>query len=162
MTGLPMDKVVAIGLLLCVLAIVNLMLGKAGNRLPRVRPVPLMTYAERRVIGHIEAVLPQARIHAQVSMGAFLAPRKGLSRSQATSDRNRFSSKRVDFLAEDKATGEIIAIIELDDRTHNRGADARRDAMTASAGYRTIRLPAGVRHDRASVFRAIHGPPHAH
>jgi len=57
-----------------------------------VRPAPLMTNVERRTIAYIESALPWARIHAQVSMGAILAPKKGLNRSQATTVRNRFSS----------------------------------------------------------------------
>lgn len=60
-----------------------------------VRPAPLMTHMERRTIAYIEAALPWARIHAQVSMGAILVSKKGLNRSRATSVRNRFSSKRV-------------------------------------------------------------------
>lgn len=135
-----------------------LMSGTPKTRLPNVDPSPLMTPAERNVIGHIEAALPTARIHAQVSMGAFLKPRRGLDRSQAQTVRNRFSSKRVDFIAEDRNTGNIIAIIELDDRSHRPEADRDRDRMTRSAGYRTIRLPAGKQHTRQSVFMAIHQP----
>lgn len=52
-----------------------------------VRPAPLMTHMERRTIAYIEAALPWARIHAQASMGAILASKKGLNRSRATSVR---------------------------------------------------------------------------
>lgn len=57
--------------------------------------------------------------------------------------RNRFSQKIVDFVIEDRATGGILALVELDDRSHDALRDRQRDAMTASAGYRTIRLAAG-------------------
>ncbi len=66
-----------------------------------------------------------------------------------------------DFLLEDRASGAIIAIVELDDRTHNARQDAERDRMTARAGYTTIRLPAG--HQTAlSVRETLLGtlPPH--
>ena len=56
-----------------------------------------------------------------------------------------FSQKIVDFVAQDRATGNIVALIEVDDRTHNPLRDARRDAMTAGAGYATIRIPGSVR-----------------
>ena len=56
---------------------------------------------------------------------------------------NTFSQKIVDFVIEDRASGAILALVELDDRSHNAFRDRLRDAMTASAGYRTIRLPGG-------------------
>ena len=34
----------------------------------------------------------------------------------------------------------LVAIVELDDRTHLAAADVRRDAYTASAGIRTLRF----------------------
>lgn len=119
-----------------------------------VRAAPLMTKRERIVCAMIERAVPHARVHAQVSMGAILRPTAGLDRSRSTSVRNRFSSKRVDFLLEDRASGEIIAIVELDDRTHNRSADRQRDRMTARAGYLTIRL-GPVRHTFATVRQAL-------
>ena len=113
-----------------------------------------MTKRERIVCGFIEQAIPSARVHAQVSMGAILQPARGLDRSRATSVRNRFSSKRVDFLLEDRASGDIIAIVELDDRTHNARQDAQRDQMTARAGYTTIRLSGG-RQTALSVRSAL-------
>lgn len=144
----------AVTLAICLRALWNLLGG--GRSIPRVRRAPLMTNAERRVIAYIEDALPGARIHAQVSMGAIMQPARGLDPRAATITRNRFSSKRVDFLAEDRVTGEVIAIIELDDWSHNSSNDRWRDRMTARAGYRTIRLPSGERHSRDSVRQRIH------
>ena len=143
-------------LVLAVLAVALLRLlgGRSGiGRLP-VRTRELMTKRERIVCGFIEQAIPSARVHAQVSMGAILQPARGLDRSRATSVRNRFSSKRVDFLLEDRASGDIIAIVELDDRTHNARQDAQRDQMTARAGYTTIRLSGG-RQTALSVRSAL-------
>ncbi|MGE4404298.1 DUF2726 domain-containing protein [Pseudomonas sp.] len=120
-----------------------------------VRPVPLMTNIERRTMTYIEAAMPWARIHAQVSMGAILAPKKGLNRSKATTVRNRFSSKRVDYVVEDRASGKIVMLIELDDRYHRPDQDARRDRMMAAAGYATLRLPGSEQPTRESVHRHI-------
>ena len=36
------------------------------------------------------------------------------------------------------------ALIEIDDRSHDPGKDRERDAMTARAGYHTLRIPAGA------------------
>lgn len=154
----PLGRIVGLFVLGAILIFcVRQMFGLAGpgRSVPQVRPVPLMTPAERRVMGYIEQVLPQARVHAQVSMGAIMQPSRGLGAREATIARNRFSSKRLDFVAEHRVSGEIIAIIELDDRTHNRRNDAWRDRLTASAGYRTIRLPAGERQTLETVHRHI-------
>jgi very-short-patch-repair endonuclease len=75
--------------------------------------------------------------------GALLQTERDYNRSETLRIRNRFSKKIVDFVIEDRASGAILALVELDDRSHNPLADRLRDAMTASAGYRTIRLPAG-------------------
>lgn len=152
MTG--STALVLVILLAIAVAFARLLGGKGVGSLP-VRARDLMTRRERSVRDFIEAAVPGARVHAQVSMGAILAPRGGLDRSRATSVRNRFSSKRVDFLLEDRASGRILALVELDDRTHDRAADAQRDRMTARAGYRTIRLPAG-RHTHQTVRQILH------
>lgn len=137
------QQIFLLGLALAAIALLRLLGGGSGiGRLP-VRPRELMTKRERIVCGFIEQAMPSTRVHAQVSMGAILQPVRGLDRSRATTVRNRFSSKRVDFLLEDRASGDVIAIVELDDRTHNARQDAQRDQMTARAGYTTIRLAAG-------------------
>ncbi|MBT0671113.1 DUF2726 domain-containing protein [Novosphingobium profundi] len=129
---------------------------------PKVAPRPLMTRMERRTITCIEMVIPWARVHAQVSMGAILKPRGKLSRSQATTIRNRFSSKRIDFVVEHPTTGEIIMLIELDDSTHNARNDRWRDTLTKSAGYITIRLPAGEVPSRQSIYMHIRAAAQQH
>ena len=64
--------------------------------------------------------------------------------------------------AQDRATGNILALIEVDDRTHNPIRDARRDAMTAGAGYATIRIPGSVQPTFSEVrdrVAALLAPP---
>jgi len=122
------------------LAVLNAV-GGAGAL--RVEPRRLMTERERRVIAMIEAAAPGCRVHAQVAMGALMDARKGLDRKRRRSIRNRFDRKIVDYVLEDRASGDVVAIVELDDRTHNAAKDEARDRLTAAAGYITIRLPAG-------------------
>ncbi|WP_242098748.1 DUF2726 domain-containing protein [Sphingomonas sp. CROZ-RG-20F-R02-07] len=132
-------------LLLAALLIAVLLaaIAMAIPRRPRVRAKALLTKRERVARVIIERVLPHARIYVQVSMGALLQPKAGLGRNEAMRTRNRFSQKIVDFVIEDRASGAVLALVELDDRSHDAPRDRQRDAMTASAGYRTIRLPAG-------------------
>ena len=126
-----------------VVVIVLAAIDKAIPRTPRVRAKALLTERERATRGIIERILPHARVHVQVSMGALLQPKGGFGRKEAMRTRNRFSQKIVDFVIEDRVSGAIVALIELDDRTHDAFRDRNPDAMTASAGYSTIRLPAG-------------------
>lgn len=142
--------------------IAKTLLKRRGVLPTNVRPRPLMTPIERRTLTYIEMAIPWARVHAQVSLGAILAPQKGLDRSRSTTVRNRFSSKRVDYVVEEKSTGRIVLLIELDDRTHNSRSDAQRDRMTAAAGYSTLRLPAGEKPSVESVRRHIRNVFDAH
>ena len=147
--------IVAIVLLAIVVVAAQLLGGGLGIGGLPVEARALMTDMERRTIGYIEAAIPTARVHAQVSMGALLRPKPGLDNSTRLRTLNRFTSRRVDFVIEDRATGRIMLLIELDDRTHNAGKDRDRDRLTASAGYTTVRLPASERPTAESVRRHI-------
>jgi very-short-patch-repair endonuclease len=103
-----------------------------------------MTKREREAIVLIERSLPNCRVHAQVAMGALVKAKTGLSKAQHAAVRNRFNQKIVDFVLEDRSTGNVVALVELDDRTHDAAKDSRRDALTLAAGYRTVRIPAGT------------------
>lgn len=121
---------------------------------------PLMTKNEREFILRLERALPDHRIHAQVSMGALMRPSFGeggtkRSRSVHTAVRNRFAQKIVDFVVEDRATGRIVALVELDDRSHDLLRDSRRDAMTRAAGYRTVRWASRRRPTDAEIRSAV-------
>lgn len=130
--------------ILIVLAGVALLFRFGGQEV-RLVARPLMTERERRVIQLIEAARPDCRVHAQVAMAALVDAPKSIDPKRRTAMRNRFDRKIVDYVLEDRATGKVVAIIELDDRTHKATKDRARDAMTESAGYRTLRLPAGER-----------------
>lgn len=125
-------------------------------------PKPLMTRNEREFISRLERALPECRVHAQVSMGAIMKPSfdeggSKRSRSAHRAVRNRFSQKIVDFVVEDRRTGEILALIELDDRTHDAMRDGRRDSMTRAAGYTTIRWHSRNRPHDEEIRRRVLG-----
>lgn len=154
MDGQYLVYTIIAGALLAAIALLQTMSRGELSRL-KVQPKPLMTPPERRVCLMIERALPGARIHAQVSMGAIMNPAKGLSKSEWWTTFNKFSSKRVDFVAEDPETGQIILLVELDDRSHKARRDKDRDELTRHAGYTTVRLPAGERPTQQSVTARI-------
>ncbi len=112
----------------------------------------LLTPNELEFLGRLEAAAPELRFCPQVSMGALLHPAVPRSdRSTHSRLRNMFSQKIVDFVAQRRSDGAVIAVIELDDRTHESGKDAKRDALLASAGYRIVRWNSKKKPDVAAI-----------
>jgi Protein of unknown function (DUF2726) len=125
---------------------------------PKFQAKPLMTANELEFLVRLESAVPEFRFLAQVAMGALLEP--AVPRSDQKSYyrlRGMFSQKIVDFVAQDRYDGSVVAIIELDDRTHDREKDAQRDAMLASAGYRIVRWDARSK-PKAAAIRAELAP----
>jgi len=146
---------VAVGVVAVALISLPLLRRSRGGRGLPVVPRRLMTAREREVLPLIEAAVPHCRVHAQVAMGALIDGKKGLSRQEGTAVRNRFDRKRIDFVLEERSTGDVLALVELDDRTHHAAKDRARDEITSAAGYLTIRLGAGKHVDQASVREEI-------
>ena len=61
----------------------------------------------------------------------------------------------VDPLLQDRASGEIRVLVELNHRTHNASKDRDRDRVTAAGGYPAVRLSARARPTRASMAAAV-------
>lgn len=137
-------------------AVALLMLLKSNPSRPGAPPEPVpaqaepvsrqfLTEREAAMLVAIEQILPGHRIHAQVSMGALLRALRPDGRKVSAADRNSFSQKIVDFVVQDRSSGSVIALIEVDDSSHVARRDRQRDAMTQRAGYTTIRIPARAR-----------------
>lgn len=113
----------------------------------------LLTDNEQEFLGRLEAAAPELRFHSQVAMGALLDP--DVSRKNNGKEyfrlRGMISQKIVDFVAQNRETGAVVAVIELDDKTHSNEKDAKRDAMLASAGYRIVRWNSKAKPDLAAI-----------
>lgn len=135
----------------------SILLKGGGLSLGPPRPVAkrFLTRREQAMLVALERVLPHCRIHAQVAMGALLAAPDNPFRRRRLSDRNAFSQKIVDFVAQDRTSGAIVALIEVDDWSHVLSRDMARDAMTGRAGYQTVRIPAHARPTFADVRAAV-------
>lgn len=145
-----------IALLILLFVGLALLKGLAGsNSAPKPVSKPFLTKREQAMLIALEQALPHCRIHAQVAMGALLkAPANPLRKSRP-SDRNAFSQKIVDFVAQDRASGAILALIEVDDYSHNAARDRARDAMTSHAGYRTVRIGRSIQPRFEEVHQAV-------
>lgn len=149
--------IITLALLALLLLFVAALTRRSPRTKERIRLVakPLMTPAERENLVHLEQAAPSCRVHAQVAMGALMRPERGLGRGDRAHWRNRFSQKIVDFVLEDRATGKVVALVELDDSTHLAERDAARDRMTAACGYRTVRLSCSPRLTATSVTATL-------
>lgn len=120
----------------------------------------MLTANELEFLGRLETAAPELRFHAQVAMGALLDP--AASRKEGKEFfrlRGMFAQKIVDFVAQDRKDGKIVAIIELDDRTHDGDNDAKRDSMLAGAGYRIIRWHSKTKPEIAAIRAELIPPP---
>ncbi len=120
----------------------------------------LLTANELEFLNRLEAAAPELRFCPQVAMGALLDPTAHRSDRRAYfRQRGMFAQKIVDFVAQRRDDGSIVAIIELDDRTHDSAKDAKRDAMLASAGYKTLRWTSKAKPTASGIREALFPPP---
>lgn len=115
-----------------------------------------LTAREQQMFFRLTETLTDCVVFAQMPLAALLT-------SSDRQERNRYDRKIADFLVCTK-TLIPIAIIELDDATHDRKAvqDAERDTMLRKAGYQTIRYrhfptPLQLRQDIEAAFKKVAG-----
>lgn len=125
---------------------------KVQRRRPLYKQKSILTKNEVEFFWRLRSALPDAYIFPQVAMSALIEPKS--NGKPRVADRNRISQKYVDF-AIYTAGLELLAIVELDDRTHNKAADAQRDARLASAGIRTVRFQSRCKPDEREIRLAL-------
>jgi len=114
-----------------------------------------LTQPEQVLYFRLTKALPDHIILAQVQLSRFLGVKKG-NNFQAWYDRvNRMSA---DFLVCRKDSS-IVAVVELDDASHERrdrqSADAKKDKAFSSAGIRVVRWQATVLPDEVTIKAAL-------
>jgi hypothetical protein len=121
-----------------------------------------LTDNEKEFSRRLFAALPDYHVFAQVSMGAVLKPDTKIKENQKNyaSIRGTFSQKIIDFVICDP-NFDIVALVELDDKTHIPSKDKKRDNMTNQAGYITIRWSAIKKPNEEEIANAIAALPGA-
>ncbi len=115
---------------------------------PSYEPLPaLLTPAERSFFGVLQqAAASNYQIFAKVRLADIVQPVRSSSRSAWRSAFNRIAGKHIDFVLCDLAHLGVIAVIELDDSSHEtfeRGVrDTLVDSALADAGIPILRVPA--------------------
>ena len=108
---------------------------------PRFRQRDLVSDAERRFHARLVKALPEYTVFTQVAMSALVEPVDQPGSPGHAFARARFARKYVDYVLCVPASLDVVAVIELDDPSHDGRAieDADREAILASAGYRVLR-----------------------
>lgn len=122
-------------LFLALIVVLSLLLKGSGGAYQR---VPILTGNEREFFSRLRQALPGRVVLVQVSLAALIQPTATRGSKRHLMDFRRISQKRADFVVCDTKMN-VLAVVELDDRTHNYAQDAIRDSYLASAGIRTIR-----------------------
>jgi uncharacterized membrane protein YciS (DUF1049 family) len=127
---------------------------------PYVKRQTLFTPAERSFLGVLEqAVGSEYRVFGKVRLADVIEVRRGLSKSERQSARNRIDRKHLDFLLCDPHGLTPVCAIELDDRSHSRADRQERDRFLEhaleAAGMPIARFPAKQSYTLQEVRAAL-------
>jgi len=158
-----LPKIAALGLCAGVMCAGLWLLWRTRSRTPGRQPVrarPFMTENELEFLGRLRRAMPALEFSPQVSMGALLDPDLPHGHRHTWTVRRTFSMKIIDFVAYDALSRTVVAVVELDDKTHDvkHEKDSRRDDLLASAGIRTLRWDSRAKPSDAEIverFRAL-------
>jgi hypothetical protein len=129
---------VVVILVVCSVVFSLVLSGKSGGRAGFYKPRKLMTDNELEFFGRLVKALPDHSIFPQVALSALIEASSG-DKKIAHGDRMRIAQQRVDYLVCDAGCA-VVAVVELDDRTHSKPKDELRDARLAQAGINVIRF----------------------
>lgn len=103
------------------------------------KPNIFMTENEIEFFHRLITAFPEHYVFPQVAMAALISP-KSTDFKKINSIKNTYNRVHVDFIL--YKDNKIIAVIELDDKTHKgkEDKDAKRDGMLSQAGYTTYRF----------------------
>jgi hypothetical protein len=125
------------------------------GRKPRFRRQSVMTANEREFHGRLERAFPDCQIWPQIPILSLVRPDAREASRGFWKAFRAISNTRVDWvIARDM---EVLAVIELDDRTHDVRKDARRDRILASCGYKVLRFESSRRPDPRQIREMVLG-----
>ncbi len=97
-----------------------------------------MTANEQEFFARLVQALPDHYVFPQVALGALLQPNVKGDNKKYYQVRGTFAQKMADYVVCNRDLA-VVAVVELDDKTHSNDKDAKRDAMLQQAGYQVIR-----------------------
>lgn len=138
------------------LAIIVVLKGKQGQQAGGAyRGRKLMTENELEFFGRLVSALPNHYVFPQVAMSALLESASS-DKKTSHSDRLRIAQQRADYIVCAKNC-DLVAVIELDDKTHSKVKDQLRDSRLEQAGIRTIRFQSRAKPTPEAIQLALFG-----
>ena len=136
-----------------ILVSIGLLLNLAGKATGKYRRKDLMSANEKEFFGRLLSALPGHFVFPQVAMSAILEA-SATNANVKHQDRLRIAQQRIDYLICNSAC-HTVAVIELDDRTHNKKKDDIRDSRLAQAEIPTIRFESRQKPSIQDIAAAI-------
>jgi hypothetical protein len=133
-----MDASIVVICLVAVAIVLAQLVLKGSDKSGVYKASALMTPNEAEFFGRLIVALPDHYIFPQVAMSALIVAATS-DKKKAHSDRLRIAQQRVDYVVCDKSCN-VVAVVELDDRTHSVTKDQARDARLLQGGIRTVRF----------------------
>jgi hypothetical protein len=154
-----MTILIVIGVLFAVAAI-GLLKDELRNQKPRykINSRPMLTQNELRFFQQLRRTAPNHYICPQVGYGALLEPGYAHDDKRRLPALRTFNQWRLDFAICNPEDLSVCCIVELDDSSHSRTLDRRRDEITAGAGYHTIRIRTGRTFDFSELRAFLEAP----
>lgn len=119
----------------------------------------LMSAPEQTLYFRLVLALPDYIVLSQVQLSSFLGVKKG---NQRLAWLNRINRMSADFVVCAKDTS-VIAVVELDDSSHERSdrkiADAKKDKALIAAGVRIVRWHVKSIPDKQTIRAELHAQP---
>lgn len=130
--------------------------GRSAGEFSYEKIEPLFSPAERSFFGVLsQAVRDNAVVFGKVRVADVLRPSKGLGRSNWQKAFNRISSKHFDYVICHPDTLSVLAVVELDDKSHSNNKRMERDRFLDSvclgAGLPLHRFKAAANYSMSDV-----------
>ena len=127
------DTLFMVGLAVAVIAIAVSLLSRPGAS-ARYQKVPLLSEAEKHFYrALLSATKGKYTIFTKVRIADILSPRKGMNRKNRNKAFWKISSKHFDFVVCDPSTLDVLCVIELNDKSHQRRDRKKRDVFVEEA-----------------------------
>lgn len=115
----------------------------------------LLTDNELEFLERLRTALPEYQVWPQVAMGALVELTLPRGHREFWKVRDQFAAKILDYVVSRPPKLDVVAVIELDDQTHDPAKDAERDALLASVKIRTLRFQSRVKPTAAEIRKQL-------
>lgn len=126
---LPLLTIIIILVIIFFFLILTTRLSNRSEKYSEYRRIEtLFSPAERSFLGVLESSIPEGmRIFGKVRVADVLTPSSSANKSHWQTAFNKISAKHFDYVLCDSSTLKVIAVIELDDKSHNSKKAKARD-----------------------------------